>query len=238
MQRSSKFARLLGAVAALCLASGLAACGGSDAATVGTGATGGVIIPLEDVDTTTDPLDVGSAVPAPTETAASAAAATPAATATASAAVPGSCLVGNWSVSASDVAGYLARASNGFSDVTASGQLSLSFTASSYSWVQAAQVDVTIAAGTDEARPAAITMSRTLTGPWSASSSAISAPDSADDLVYTITEGGVALVDTGDLFQGFLGYNPVDGMAYSCNGPTVNLPINDGTGSTYPVTLR
>ncbi len=229
----------------------VAACGSDDAVTTGTDMAGGTIVPLEAADSTVDtdpgtstvtvfdePAGTTAATTVATTSAASTAPAVPTPAATQPVAAAARCLIGDWRIADGDVAAYMGRsASSVFDDVVASGQLTLSFTASNYTWTQSARIAFTVDYDTGPT-PATFSQDRVITGSWTATSSTISATNLSNNGDYVITENGVEPGDTGDLFLGILPYDPVDGMTYSCDGPTLDLRLSDFSADTMTVTLQ
>ena len=90
----------------------------------------------------------------------------------------------------------------------------------------------------------AITLGRTksniwtITGNWTAVDGVVTTASDVNALTASITVGGTTF-DGADLANGLLNSSPINGVTYSCDGPTPVLDFQTGDPLvTVPVTLR
>jgi len=221
----------------------LAACGGSDgdsspdaaASVAETTTTVAEPAPVTDVPTTTAASAVETDPPAtdppPTEPPATDPPSTePAAD------VDGACLVGEWVVTEEEMNKFY----EGIED-TVEAPLTLSVEGSApltmnadgtYRWDPDFILTVEVAGieGTG-------TATGDITGDWSADGEVLTTASDVNALKVSITVGGVT-IEGDDIANGLLDSSPINGVTYSCDGPTPVLDFKTGDPKvTVPVTL-
>jgi hypothetical protein len=148
----------------------------------------------------------------------------------------GSCLVGNWVVTEAEMNGfYDAMTSTLDAPITIGvvGSAPLSFGADgTYGW----QPDFALTVEVAGQRGTGVTAG-TITGNWSAVDGVVTTASDVNALTVSITIGGTT-VDGADLTNGFLNGSPINGVTYSCEGPTPVLDFQTADpAATVPVTL-
>jgi hypothetical protein len=223
----------IGLAGTLALAALLIGCGGGDddaAATVPVAAaetTDAVV--AETATTATEP----SATDAPVETGPPA---TDPPVTDAVAADAGECLIGDWVVTEEQMDAYYAglmstlEAPLGMDTV---GSAPLSFAADgTYAWAPAFALVVEVAgqSGTGD-------VGGTITGNWTAADGIVTTSSDVEALTVSVTVNGITF-EGADLANGFLNTSPVNGVTYSCDGPTPVLDFRTADPDvTVPVTL-
>jgi len=148
----------------------------------------------------------------------------------------GSCLVGNWVVTEAEMNGfYGALTSTLDAPITIGvvGSAPLSFGADgTYGW----QPDFALTVEVAGQRGTGVTAG-TITGNWSAVDGVVTTASDVNALTVSITIGGTT-VNGADLTNGLLNSSPVNGVTYSCDGPTPVLDFQTADPAvTVPVTL-
>lgn len=238
----SKSPRLYAAVAASVLL--IAACGGGGDG--GDGGASGSTVAATTPETTDGSLVDGTATvttnesatttsePAPSTTAA--AATTTAAPTTTAPADDGSCLVGDWIVTQEQMNAYYAGLMSTLDaplDITVAGSAPLSFRADgTYGWAPAFDLTVAVAGQSGTG-----VTSGAITGNWTAVDGVVTTASDVNALDLTITIGSTT-VSGSDMANGLLNSSPVNGVTYSCAGPTPVLDFKTADPAvTVPVTL-
>jgi hypothetical protein len=232
---------LVGLASALAVAGLIAGCGGSDddafvidpetpadtteAAVVTTTATTnppGTDPPATDPPATDPPADADPPATEPPETA-------PIFTA-------GECLVGDWVVTEDQMNAFydgLMSTLEAPIGIDAAGSAPLSFAADgTYAWAPDFDLTVEVAGqqGTGD-------VTGTITGNWTAVGGVVTTSSDNNALVVEIVVNGVTFGGD-DLVNGLLNSSPVNGVTYSCEGPTPVLDfVTADPAVTVPVTL-
>jgi hypothetical protein len=148
----------------------------------------------------------------------------------------GDCLVGDWVVTEEQMNAYYAGLMGTLEaplTITTVGSAPLSFRADgTYEWAPgfALTVEVAGASGTGD-------VGGTITGNWTAAEGVVTTASDVNALVVQITVNGVVF-DGADLANGLLNSSPVNGVTYSCDGPSPVLDFQTADpGVTVPVTL-
>lgn len=148
----------------------------------------------------------------------------------------GECLVGEWVVTEEQMNAYYAGLMGTLEaplTITTTGSAPLSFAADgTYEWAPgfALTVEVAGATGTGD-------VGGTITGNWTAADGVVTTASDVNALVVQITVNGVVF-DGADLANGLLNSSPVNGVTYSCDGPSPVLDFQTADPSvTVPVTL-
>lgn len=234
-----------GLTAAVVIAGLLAGCGGSDDdATVDSTTSAATTSVVTTVETTT-----AAPEPATTEPVATEAPATDATTTTAllsggssggssgdSAVDEGECLVGDWVVTDEQMDAFYAGLTGTLEvplSIDTIGAAPLSFGADgTYAWAPGFELTVEVAgqSGTGDVAGA-------ITGNWTAVDGVVTTFADVNALTVSIAVNGVTFGGD-DLANGLLNSSPVNGVTYSCDGPTPVLDFQTGDPSvTVPVTL-
>ena len=148
----------------------------------------------------------------------------------------GECLVGDWVVTEEQMDAYYSGLMSTLEaplTLDTTGSAPLSFAADgTYEWAPGftLTVEVAGASGTGE-------VAGTITGNWTATEGVVTTSSDINALVVSITVNGVVF-DGDDLANGLLNSTPINGVTYSCDGPS---PVLDFTTAdpavTVPVTL-
>jgi hypothetical protein len=148
----------------------------------------------------------------------------------------GECLVGAWVVTEEQMDAYYSGMMGTLEaplTLDTTGSAPLSFAADgTYEWAPAftLTVEVAGASGTGE-------VGGTITGNWTATEGVVTTSSDVNALVVSITVNGVVF-DGADLANGLLNSTPINGVTYSCDGPTPVLDFQTADPSvTVPVTL-
>jgi hypothetical protein len=148
----------------------------------------------------------------------------------------GACLVGDWVVTEDEMDAYYAALMSAFEaplTLDTVGSAPLSFAADgTYMWSPAFSLLVEVAgqSGTGD-------VGGTITGDWAAVDGAVTTSSDLNAVTVSIEVNGVGF-DGDDLVGGFLNASPVNGVTYSCDGPTPVLDFQTSDPSvTVPVTL-
>ncbi len=148
----------------------------------------------------------------------------------------GDCLVGDWVVTEQQMDAYYAGLMSTLEaplTIDAAGSAPLSFAADgTYAWapVFALTVEVAGQRGSGD-------VGGSVTGNWTAAEEMVTTSSDLNALMVSITVNGVTF-DGADLANGLLNSSPVNGVTYSCDGPTPVLDFKTGDPSvTVPVTL-
>jgi hypothetical protein len=148
----------------------------------------------------------------------------------------GACLVGEWVVTEQEMDGFYAGLMSTMDaplTIDTVGSAPLSFAADgTYAWAPAFDLTVEVAgvSGTGQ-------VAGTITGNWIATDGVVTTASDVNALTVFITVRGQT-IDGADLANGFLNSSPVNGVTYSCDGPTPVLDFKTGDPSvTVPVTL-
>jgi hypothetical protein len=148
----------------------------------------------------------------------------------------GECLVGDWVVTEEQMDAYYSGMMSTLEaplTIDTAGSAPLSFAADgTYEWAPefTLTVEVAGASGTGE-------VGGTITGNWTATEGVVTTSSDLNALVVSITVNGVVF-DGADLANGLLNSTPINGVTYSCDGPTPVLDFKTADPSvTVPVTL-
>jgi hypothetical protein len=148
----------------------------------------------------------------------------------------GECLVGDWVVTEEQMDAYYSGLMGTLEaplTIDTVGSAPLSFAADgTYEWAPgfALTVEVAGATGTGD-------VSGTITGKWSAVDGVVTTFSDLNALVVSITVNGVSF-DGADLANGLLNSTPINGVTYSCDGPSPVLDFQTADPAvTVPVTL-
>jgi hypothetical protein len=148
----------------------------------------------------------------------------------------GDCLVGDWVVTEEQMNAYYAGLMGTLEaplTISTAGSAPLSFAADgTYEWAPgfALTVEVAGASGTGD-------VGGTITGNWTAEEGVVTTSSDLNALVVSITVNGVVF-DGADLANGLLNSSPVNGVTYSCDGPSPVLDFQTADPAvTVPVTL-
>lgn len=224
-------------VGALVAGLALAGCGGGSDGTAGGASTSTDNAATTVVDTTdpaaldststTDPATASTTDPAPAPEP------VPAATDPAD---DDACLVGDWVVEEAQMNAYYAGLTSTIDapiTIEVTGNAPLSFAADgTYGWAPdfALMVEVAGQRGTG-------VTGGSITGNWTAVDGVVTTTSDVNALTMSITVGG-ATMDGSDLGNGLLDSSPINGVTYSCDGPTPVLDFMTGDPAvTIPVTL-
>jgi hypothetical protein len=228
---------LVGIVAAAGL---LVGCGGdSDGADSVPETVASTVVPAETTDTTeaTEPTTVATEPPAETEPSTDGAVEeSESLTTEAPGADAGECLVGDWVVTEEQMDAFYSGLMGTLEaplTIDTVGSAPLSFAADgTYEWAPAftLAVEVAGASGTGE-------VGGTITGDWTATEGVVTTSSDVNALAVSITVNGVVF-DGADLANGLLNSTPINGVTYSCDGPTPVLDFKTADPAvTVPVTL-
>ena len=148
----------------------------------------------------------------------------------------GACLVGDWVVTEDQMNAYYTGLMGTLEaplTIGTTGSAPLSFAADgTYEWAPsfALTVEVAGASGTGD-------VGGTITGNWTVEEGVVTTSSDLNALVVAITVNGVAF-DGADLANGLLNSSPVNGVTYSCDGPSPVLDFQTADPAvTVPVTL-
>ncbi len=148
----------------------------------------------------------------------------------------GECLVGDWVVTAEQMDAYYSGLMSTMEaplTIDTVGSAPLSFAADgTYEWAPdfTLAVEVAGANGTGE-------VGGTITGDWTAAEGVVTTSSDVNALIVSITVNGVVF-DGADVANGLLNSTPINGVTYSCDGPTPVLDFTTADPSvTVPVTL-
>jgi hypothetical protein len=187
----------------------------------------------ESTETTTEATEPPAATEPPTD---SAVEDSDAPTSTAPEPDAGECLVGDWVVTEEQMDGFYSGLMSTLEaplTIDTAGSAPLSFAADgTYQWAPGftLAVEVAGASGTGE-------VGGTITGNWTATEGVVTTSSDLNALVVSITVNGVVF-DGADLANGLLNSTPINGVTYSCEGPTPVLDFKTADPSvTVPVTL-
>jgi hypothetical protein len=148
----------------------------------------------------------------------------------------GECLIGDWVVTEEQMDAYYAglmstmEAPLGLDTV---GSAPLSFAADgTYAWAPAFTLVVDIAGQSGTGA-----IGGTITGEWAAADGLVTTSSDVEALTVSIAVNGVTF-EGDDLANGLLNTSPVNGVTYSCDGPTPVLDFQTADPeTTVPVTL-
>ncbi|HSP28261.1 MAG TPA: hypothetical protein VLN74_06900 [Ilumatobacteraceae bacterium] len=148
----------------------------------------------------------------------------------------GECLIGNWVVTEAQMDGYYAGLMGTLDapiSLDTSGSAPLSFGADgTYEWAPGFALAVEVAGQSGNGEVAG-----TITGDWTAVDGVVTTSSDVNALTVSISVNGVAF-DGDDLANGLLNSSPVNGVTYSCDGPTPVLDFQTADPAvTVPVTL-
>jgi hypothetical protein len=148
----------------------------------------------------------------------------------------GRCLVGDWVVTEAEMDAYYAGLMTTVEaplTIDTTGSAPLSFAADgTYAWAPtfALTVDVAGQVGSGE-------VGGTITGNWTAADGVVTTSSDVNALAVSITVNGVTFAGD-DLANGLLNSSPVNGVTYSCDGPSPVLDFKTAEPDvTVPVTL-
>jgi hypothetical protein len=149
----------------------------------------------------------------------------------------GECLVGDWVVTEEQMDAYYAGVMSTMEaplSLDTVGSAPLSFAADgTYAWAPAFSLVVEIAgqSGTGD-------VGGTITGNWTAADGVVTTSSDVEALTVSIAVNGVVFAGD-DLANGLLNTSPVNGVTYSCDGPTPVLDFQTADPAvTVPVTLE
>ncbi len=152
------------------------------------------------------------------------------------AAVAGDCLVGDWVVTSEQMDAFYDGVMGTLEaplGIDTDGSAPLSFAADgTYEWAPdfALVVEIAGQSGTGE-------VAGTITGTWTAADGIVTTSSDVNALTLSIMVNGVSF-DGADLGNGLLDSSPVNGVTYSCDGPTPVLDFRTADPAvTVPVTL-
>jgi hypothetical protein len=148
----------------------------------------------------------------------------------------GACLVGAWVVTESEMDAYYAGVMSTVEaplTIDTTGSAPLTFSADgTYAWAPAFALTVEVAGQTGTGD-----VGGTITGNWTAADGVVTTSADVNALAVSITVNGVTF-DGDDLANGLLNSSPVNGVTYSCEGPTPVLDFKTAEPTvTVPVTL-
>jgi hypothetical protein len=217
----------------------LAGCGSDEAATTDSSAVAATTGSVNATTTTTSDTTVNDA-PAPTDQ--PPATDPPRTDAPAATAAPepepddSACLVGDWVVTEEQMDAFYDGVMSTLEaplTIDTVGSAPLSFAADgTYLWAPAfaLTVEVAGASGTGD-------VTGTITGNWTAVDGVVTTSSDLNALVVSLVVNGVPF-EGADLANGLLNGSPVNGVTYSCDGPTPVLDFQTADPSvTVPVTL-
>jgi hypothetical protein len=148
----------------------------------------------------------------------------------------GECLVGDWVVTEEQMDAYYAGLMSTLEaplGLDTAGSAPLSFAADgTYAWAPAFSLVVEVAgqSGTGE-------VAGTVSGDWMAADGVVVTSSDVEALTVSITVNGITF-EGADLANGLLNTSPVNGVTYSCDGPTPVLDFQTADPElTVPVTL-
>jgi hypothetical protein len=148
----------------------------------------------------------------------------------------GECLVGDWVVTEAQMDAYYAglmSTLDGPLTMDTEGSAPLSFGADgTYAWAPAFALVVEVAGqgGSGD-------VGGTITGNWTAADGVVTTSADVNALTVSISVNGISF-DGADLANGLLNTSPVNGVTYSCDGPTPVLDFKTADPAvTVPVTL-
>lgn len=230
---------VLASLAAVLAVAALAGCGGSD--------DDATISADTEVETSTTVIAASSATAAPSPTTEPPTATDPPATDAPATTDPppppteapvddGACLVGDWVVTEAQMNAFYAGLMSTLEaplTIDTVGFAALSFAADgTYGWAPEFTLSVEVAgqAGTGVA-------GGSITGQWTAVDGVVTTASEVNALEVTVEVNGISF-DGNDLANGLLNSSPVNGVTYSCDGPTPVLDfITSDPAVTVPVTL-
>jgi len=238
----SSHSTLIGLVSTLVAAGLLVGCGGSDDSTATIDSTSPVettdeVVVSDSTTAVTDPLPTDApSTDAPVVTE-SPAADPPPPVVTESPADGGDCLVGDWVVTQDEMNAYYSGMMSTLDaplTIGVVGSAPLSFNADgTYEWTP----DFTLTVEVAGQRGTGVT-GGAITGNWTAVDGVVTTASDVNALTASITVGGTTF-DGADLANGLLNSSPINGVTYSCDGPTPVLDFQTGDPLvTVPVTLR
>jgi hypothetical protein len=148
----------------------------------------------------------------------------------------GDCLVGDWVVTEEQMDGFYSGLMSTLEaplTIDTVGSAPLTFAADgTYEWAPGFTLTVEVAGATGSGE-----VSGTITGNWTATEGVVTTSSDLNALVVSITVNGVVF-DGADLANGLLNSTPINGVTYSCDGPTPVLDFKTADPSvTVPVTL-
>lgn len=224
MRHSPPTTTLFGLTSMIAVAALLAGCGGGDDAASESAVSTETAVSAETTTAATDPPTTD----APVET-------DPPAT-EAPAVDAGECLIGNWVVTEEEMDGYYAGLMGTMDapiSIDTSGSAPLSFGADgTYEWAPEFALTVEVAGQSGNGDVAG-----TINGNWTAVDGVVTTSSDVNALTVSISVNGVAF-DGDDLASGLLNSSPVNGVTYSCDGPTPVLDFQTADPAvTVPVTL-
>ena len=148
----------------------------------------------------------------------------------------GDCLVGDWVVTQDEMNGYydsLMSTMDAPLTIDVVGSAPLSFAADgTYGWAPdfALAVEIMGQRGTGDT-------GGTINGNWTADDGVVTTASDVNALTVSISVGGVTMAGD-DFANGLLNSSPINGVTYSCDGPTPVLDFMTGDDAvTVPVTL-
>ncbi len=144
------------------------------------------------------------------------------------------CLVGEWVVADDELKRYFATVADhaGFESIVSIGVVRLSFTNTTFTWVNDYALSMTVAGTTYES-----VLSGGISGTYRESDSVIQGTVDHDGRTGTITQGGEPVGDVGDLFSGINPSQPMDGLLFTCTGPALMVQAGPLVGARRAVTL-
>jgi hypothetical protein len=149
----------------------------------------------------------------------------------------GECLVGDWVVTEAQMDAYYAGLMSTMEaplSLDTVGSAPLSFAADgTYAWAPAFSLVVEVAgqSGTGD-------VGGTITGNWTAADGVVTTSSDVEAVTVSIAVNGVVFAGD-DLANGLLNTSPVNGVTYSCDGPTPVLDFQTADPAvTVPVTLE
>jgi hypothetical protein len=148
----------------------------------------------------------------------------------------GECLVGDWVVTEEQMDGFYSGLMSTLEaplTIDTAGSAPLSFAADgTYEWAPGLTLTVEVAGASGTGG-----VGGTITGNWTATEGVVTTSSDLNALVVSITVNGVVF-DGADLANGLLNSTPINGVTYSCEGPTPVLDFKTADPSvTVPVTL-
>lgn len=148
----------------------------------------------------------------------------------------GRCLVGEWVVTEAEMDGFysgLMGTVDAPLTIDTTGSAPLTFAADgTYAWAPGFALVVEVAGQTGTGD-----VGGTITGDWSAADGIVTTASDVNALVVSISVNGVTF-EGDDLANGLLNSSPVNGVTYSCDGPTPVIDFKTADPSvTVPVTL-
>lgn len=134
------------------------------------------------------------------------------------------CLVGEWTISGTELSTYYDAVAEiaGFQMMDVTGEIRLSFTESTYQYTQDFALSFQVG-GDNES----VLTSGADTGSWVADGEMLTSSNVRQSRLASVSEDGTPVDDPGDLLVGVFPQDPIDQMPYSCDGPTVGLPLGE-----------